>query len=299
VIMDCSDSGENPLNLIPGAGLFDRDVFFLLGNQNSGKLYAVNADSSGFKQVKSFANETLEYFDISVDREKIVWNTPDRNGIYLMNYDGSNRRQLTAGHDWAPSISPDGKKVVFSRDTNKLSQICIMNLDSPVVRQLTQLSQRNGYYARFSPNSDKISFNIVVTENGALRIINTDGSNIKDITGPYARFNGNDLWPVFSPQGTSLVYHTFYWTGYNGFGNDIAVIDLNTFNITRLTFADQSDGDNTFPYWSPNGDRIVFVSNRNNKTPELFVMPSSGGSAFCLHVNKYGVEKIWSPIWRK
>jgi len=60
---------------------------------------------------------------------------------------------------------------------------------------------------------------------------------------------------------------------------------------TRLT----SVGNNEEPTWSPNGRRIVFVSNRTGDN-HLYVMPASGGPNVQLTFGNFDDDQpSWSP----
>jgi dipeptidyl aminopeptidase/acylaminoacyl peptidase len=50
------------------------------------------------------------------------------------------------------------------------------------------------------------------------------------------------------------------------------------------------------PRWSPDGNRVAFVSNRDGKTKQLYVIPASGGEARRLtELAEDVTEAVWSP----
>jgi dipeptidyl aminopeptidase/acylaminoacyl peptidase len=62
---------------------------------------------------------------------------------------------------------------------------------------------------------------------------------------------------------------------------------------TRFTIAGDLD---SAPEWSPSGDRIAFVSDRNDKVPQLWVLPVDGGEARKVTEVVGGVANpTWSP----
>jgi len=80
----------------------------------------------------------------------------------------------------------------------------------------------------------------------------------------------NPLWmryPAISPDGTQVAF------SYQG---DIYKVSVVGGQATRLTTNDAYESN---PIWSPDGQKIAFVSDRFNFNKDIFVMPSSGGTA--------------------
>ncbi len=70
----------------------------------------------------------------------VTWESGRQWDIWVMNADGSGRRNLTARNntnDWGPSWSPDGKTIVFLSGTNNIYDLHLMNPDGTNVRRLT------------------------------------------------------------------------------------------------------------------------------------------------------------------
>jgi len=58
----------------------------------------------------------------------------------------------------------------------------------------------------------------------------------------------------------------------------------------------QADGFDDSPEWSPDGDRLAFVSDRGGNAPQIFTIPRSTGEAFALSKLPGGVASFtWSP----
>lgn len=76
-----------------------------------------------------------------------------------MNADGSNIRRLTDSplQDIRPRLSPDGKRIVFTRHRNKHYEIYVMDADGTNVRRLTDHPERDDYPA-WHPDGDRIAF---------------------------------------------------------------------------------------------------------------------------------------------
>jgi uncharacterized protein YjdB len=134
--------GQNP-NFSPDGTrlIFDRRT----GPLGLPNLYVINVDGT---------NETrlTDYFEgggrFSPDGTRITYTgrTPPGNtfnGIFVMNADGTNRRQLTSGavQDQSSSFSLDGTLIAFSRSVTAAgrtnNEIFVMNADGTNLRQVT------------------------------------------------------------------------------------------------------------------------------------------------------------------
>ena len=111
-----------------------------------------------------------------------------------------------------------------------------MNTDGS---DLTRMTNRPGQdcCAQWSPDGQSIVF--VTPGNGEdIWLMNADGSNMR----PLVTNEANDFVPCWSPDGLSIAYQTSY--GNND--DEIAVTNIATGRVTRLT---SSPGMDTYPAW--------------------------------------------------
>ena len=74
--------------------------------------------------------------------------------------------------------------------------------------------------------------------------------------------------------------------------SEIYVMDIDGSKPLRLTINPARDYD---PSWSPDGDRIAFVSNRNRGIEQIYVMGSDGGNLKRLTNGAAHQQPAWSP----
>ena len=93
-----------------------------------------------------------------------------------------------------------------------------------------------------------------------------------------------------SPDGSKLLYvvSSYQWD----WQPHLWLMDVTTGNARELTPAKKSERS---PQWSPNGNMLAFLSNRDGKT-QVYTAHSDGGDATAVTARKYGVASFhWSP----
>lgn len=214
------------------------------------------------------------------DSEKIksyVWPLYPTFEIYTANLNGEILKKLTdnGSYDAEATISPDGKKMVFTSTRNGDIDLYTMDLNGNNVKQITnELGYDGGAF--FSPDSKKLIFrasrpktpedikkykdllsqNLVAPTNMELFICNVDGSELKQITDL-----GNANWaPYMHPSGEKVIFASNH-KSKRGFPFNLYMVNLDGTGLEQITFDDTFD---SFPMFSYDGKKIVFASNRNN-----------------------------------
>ncbi len=199
------------------------------------QIWAMNADGSNQRQV-TFLPAGAEYPSYSCDGKLSFLSRSQKTGnpqVFVMDNLSSVPHPITRDDtfNYASSISPDGKQVVFTRKLNHDShrEIFTINSDGSNERQLTSPSDPNAPDANapaWSPDSRKIAFFQGLEENGMgaqrttpdirhLGVMNADGSHPHWLTNCSAGVDaskpgqcGDD--PAWSPDGEWIIYSSHF-----------------------------------------------------------------------------------------
>lgn len=209
---------------------------------------------------------------------KYVWAIYPDFDIYIAGLDGAIRKKLTSepGYDAEATVSPDGKKIVFTSMRTGDLELYVMDVDGSNLKQITRdLGYDGGAF--FSPDSKQLIFrasrpkteeeiavykgllkeNLVQPTNMELYVCNIDGSGLKKITNL-----PNASWaPFFHPSGKKVIFSSNH-PSKRGLPFNLWMIDVDGKNLEQITFDGMFDA---FPMFSPDGKKLIFSSNRNNK----------------------------------
>lgn len=199
-LTDNEDADDHPVWLPDG-----KNISFTSGNIDENNLYIMNPDGTNQINLTKGSYQVGEH-SWSPDGKQIVFSAsiPGTEGltrswdIYVLNYDGNELTGLTnltksAGADFYPAWSPDGKYIAFMSERDGDADIYVMNADGSNVTNLTNNSFWDSHPA-WSPDGTRIVFASSRDDNIDIYIIDSDGSNETRLTDDPA----TDIHPVWA-----------------------------------------------------------------------------------------------------
>lgn len=211
------------------------------------------------------------------DRILFVSGRDGNDEIYVLAADGSGiPRRLTddPARDYAPSVSPDGSRVVFvsARDSSIRvgnEELFVVEADGsePPV-QLTEHTA-DDFDPAWSPDGTRIAFSSLRDGGGPdVYVTEADGSGTPLRLTEHA---ASDHSPAWSPDGTRLVFVS----ARDGGDPDLYVVPADGSGTpTRLTTDEAAD---IQPDWSPGGSFVAFTSDRDG-VAEIYRVCANGAN---------------------
>ena len=208
---------------------------------------------------------------------KYIWPLYDSYDIFKADLDGKIVKQLTTakGYDAEPTLSPDGKKMIYTSDKDGDIDLYIMDLKSGKENKVTNTLGYDGG-AWFSPDGKKIIWrasrpkteteikeykdllaeNMVAPTNMEVFVANIDGSNVRQVTS----FGQANWAPTFMPDNKRIIFASNH-EYKRGFPFNLYTINEDGTGLHKVS---RDKGFDAFPMFSPDGKKIIFSSNRNN-----------------------------------
>jgi Tol biopolymer transport system component len=204
-----------------------------------------------------------------------------RGAIWVMNANGTGRRRLTRlrGMDFDPSLSPNGRAVVFRtprghyvRDRNGSGAEGIFVVDVRTRRQREIQPRRGGLFPAWSPDGALIAFSGLRggRRGDTIHVMTPRGTRVRDLGG-----GGAQECATWSPDGRRIAY-----CGHGGDGNwalwTVKREGSHRTQITHPVLVEPAGSGGDYPgAWSPDGKQIVY-SGGLGRGRELYIVNSDG-----------------------
>jgi TolB protein len=303
--------------------------------QMIGKTYFGSIDDTGARKVAhEFAADILAKFGQSSLVGSKIYFVSDRTGnkqIWSMDFDGANQKPFAPYRELCtmPSVSPDGKRIAFTRFEPVGPQIMVHSLESG--RRLAFVNPRASLNATasFTPDGQHVVFSSGLSGVAQIYLANIDGSGMRRISSSRAieiepkvnpktgteiafisgrsgmpqlyrmNMDGADSSMLSTGEGEASnpswspngKYLAFAWTrGYEPGNWNIFIMDAATRNYVQLT---HGAGRNENPTWAPDGVHLAFSTNRGGRM-QIWTMRVDGTDAKTLTTQGRNEKPVWS-----
>lgn len=208
---------------------------------------------------------------------KYIWPMYASYDIFMADLDGNIVKQLTTSpaYDAEATLSPDGKKMIYTSTKDGDIELYIMNLKTGKEKRITNTPGYDGG-AWFSPNGKKIIWrasrpntesdikeykdllaeNLVAPTKMEVWVARANGKNARQVTNL-----GQANWaPNFMPDSRRIIFASNH-EYKRGFPFNMYIINEDGSGLQKVS---RDNGFDAFPMFSPDGKKVIFSSNRNN-----------------------------------
>ncbi|HEV7785676.1 MAG TPA: protein kinase, partial [Thermoanaerobaculia bacterium] len=196
-----------------------------------------------------------------------------------------NRLTDLEGSESFPSLSPDGKNLVYVKAHDGNRDIYFQPVAGGNTIDLTADSPADDTQPAFSPDGSQIAFRSE-REGGGLFVMGTTGGAVRRLTG--AGFN-----PSWSPDGTKIAFASESVSGGPLQRQTVSQLWLVDVATRKMRPVGKDDG--VQPSWSPHGKRIAYWGVPAGTSQRiLYTIPAEGGLPVQAVRDGY---VNWNPVW--
>ena len=190
------------------------------------------------------------------------------------------------GIEHFPSLSPDGKSLVYASRTSGNFDIYLKRIGSQKTVNLTEGSSEHETQPAFSPDGKRIVFRRTSREGGGIYVMTEAGESVKRLT----EFGFNPAW---SPDGKEIVCTENSVEGSNR-GNvqsRIWIVNSTTGESRTLAVPDAVQAS-----WSPDGTRIAYWAIDDAAQRDIWTVTVTGGPPVQITADaSIDLNPVWSP----
>lgn len=208
--------------------------------------------------------------------------------IYVMDYDGYNRRRITRNGslNLAPSWTPDGRGLLYTSYKRGNPDLYFFDLASGRERLVSHRFGLN-LGGQWSPRGNLIALTLDARGgNSEIYLINDQGKIVRQLT----RTWGINVSPSWSPDGGQIAFAS----GRSG-SPQIYIMDSSGKGVHRITFRGSY---NTSPAWSPTGNKIAYTSRIRGRFQVAVINPDGNGYHVLTSSAGNNEDPSWSPDGR-
>lgn len=245
--------------------------------------------------------------DVTPDGNWVIYSCYDKDAVelWVLNLRDRSTHQLTkdGAVNVEPRFSPDGKRIAFVSTTGTGHfHIFAASFNNGVLSNPVQLTRENTstlpryYYSKvdheispvWSRDGQEILFisnrNRIHGTGGFWRMKVEPGAEPREIHYEETTWKAR---PDFSPDGKRVVYASYLGQSWH----QLWLMPANGGDVFPISYGDY---DNVNPRWSPDGQQIAYISNRDGNT-SLWIQAIPGGAQTELQIRE---RKYLNPMGR-
>ena len=188
------------------------------------------------------------------------------------------------GAELFPSLSPDGKSIVYAGKASGNWDIYLRRIGSDESVNLTADSTEDDTQPAFSPDGKQIAFRSG-RDGGGVYVMRADGKGVR-------RLSDAGHNPAWSPDGKQIAYAE----------EGVERPEDRTGRLSQLWLVEPAGGrkrllrkdDAVQPQWSPSGRHIAFWAIDLDGHRDIWTLPAAGGQAVRITRDEY---LNWNPVW--
>ncbi len=194
------------------------------------------------------------------------------------------------GVETTPSLSPDGKSVVYAKTVGTDSALYLLRVGARKALRLSASAPARDLQPAFSPDGERIAFRSDRDSPGVF-LMTASGESV-------TRLIDFGYFPSWSPRGDEIAVSRATFATPTDLLSDesgLSVVNVRTGQVRALSFPATA----LQPSWSPSGARIAFWGvSTNNGQRDIWTIAADGSDAASGGVRVTDDAALdWSPTW--
>ncbi|HZY10794.1 MAG TPA: biopolymer transporter Tol, partial [Bacteroidota bacterium] len=230
-------------------------------------IYVYDFKSKTEKLLQSGVRSNLTW---SIDGKKIYYAKHSRDNAHWSNlmdlyvYDLGEEKETRITHSLranAPSVSPDGKTLVFIAGSDGTLNLFTLSIDDSNVRQLTRFTNGEQVYnPKWSPDGKNIVFDYSIKDGRDIALFSVESGDVEFIlASPHDERNA-----IFTQDGSKIIYSSDKTGIFNVYQYDFITKESSQLtNVLGGAFMPSMNGDHqlAFSSYTSDGYKIAIIDN--------------------------------------